>query len=53
MKNVKKIKNRYSNLIENISFLLERARKDVYYAVNNILVRTYWEIGKKIMAVGY
>ncbi|MBA3046734.1 DUF1016 family protein [Patescibacteria group bacterium] len=39
----------YFNLIDNIGSLLEQARKDVYYAVNKILVQTYWEIGKKIV----
>ena len=49
MKNVKKHKNKYFNLIDNIGSLLEQARKDVYYAVNKILVKTYWEIGRKIV----
>ena len=39
----------YFNLVNNIGSLLEKARKDVYYAVNNILVKTYWEIGRKIV----
>jgi predicted nuclease of restriction endonuclease-like (RecB) superfamily len=39
----------YSALIQNIGEILERGRKSASYAVNNILVRTYWEIGMKIV----
>lgn len=42
------IKN-YRGLITEIGILLEQGRKQAYYAVNNILVKTYWEIGKKIV----
>ena len=49
MKNIKKHKNKYFSLIDNIGSLLEKARKDVYYVVNKILVKTYWEIGKRIV----
>ncbi|MFH1275965.1 MAG: PDDEXK nuclease domain-containing protein [Candidatus Woesearchaeota archaeon] len=39
----------YNSLIENISSLLEQARKDVYYQVNQVLVQTYWKIGRDII----
>ncbi len=39
----------YNGLISSIGILLEEARKGVHTQVNQILVRTYWEIGKKIV----
>ena len=39
----------YGGLIINISHILEEGRKQAYSAVNAILVRTYWEIGKQIV----
>jgi len=47
--NKKITKTKYSNLIQDISGLLEDSRKKVYYQVNNILVQTYWYIGKHIV----
>ena len=41
--------DKYSNLIEQIGDLLQQGRKKAYYAVNNILVQTYWQIGKYIV----
>jgi len=51
MKNIaKKTKdNDYNQLISSVGVLLEQARKDVYYQINQILVKTYWEIGKRIV----
>lgn len=43
------IKNDYIKLIVDIGEILENGRKQAYKAVNNILVRTYWEIGKMIV----
>lgn len=43
------IKYGYDGLISSIGTLLEEARKSVYAQVNQILVKTYWEIGKKIV----
>ncbi|HLC70825.1 MAG TPA: PDDEXK nuclease domain-containing protein [Candidatus Nanoarchaeia archaeon] len=40
---------RYENLIENIGSLLERARGKAFIAINEILVETYWEIGRQIV----
>lgn len=42
-------KKDYHHLIENIGLLLEQGRKQAYRAVNQILVKTYWEIGKQIV----
>ena len=44
-KNVEK----YNLLISDIGRILEEGRKQAIYAVNNILVKTYWEIGKQIV----
>jgi len=41
-------KQQYNYLIDSVGLLLEEARKKVYRQVNQILVKTYWEIGKKI-----
>ena len=43
------LKQNYNYLIINIGKLLEEGRKQAFYAVNNILVKTYWEIGKQIV----
>lgn len=40
---------RYEALLENIGSLLEQARQKAYIAVNQVLVQTYWEIGKEIV----
>lgn len=46
----KKLSNRnYKGLVNSIGALLEQGRKQAYYAVNQILVKTYWEIGQKIV----
>ena len=45
---VKKESN-YNRLIVNIAQILEQGRKQSYAAVNKILVKTYWEIGKRIV----
>src|SRR3989339_2093596 len=37
------------SLIQDISEILERGRNQAYKAVNNILVQTYREIGKRIV----
>lgn len=44
-----KRKNYYSALINSIGSLLEQGRRQAYHAVNEILVKTYWEIGKQIV----
>ncbi len=42
-------KQKYFSLIDSIGSLLEQGRKQAYQAVNSILVKTYWEIGKQIV----
>ena len=39
----------YNNLINNIGILLEEGRKQAVCTINNILVQTYWQIGKNIV----
>jgi predicted nuclease of restriction endonuclease-like (RecB) superfamily len=39
----------YNKLIINVGMLLEEARRKAYYEVNLVLVKTYWEIGRKIV----
>ncbi len=39
----------YKNLIQDIGVILDKGRKQAYKTVNNILVKTYWEIGKRIV----
>ncbi|MFH1564716.1 MAG: PDDEXK nuclease domain-containing protein [bacterium] len=41
--------NKYKSLINNIGEILEEGRKQTFVAVNNILVKTYWEIGRSIV----
>ena len=41
--------NQYSSLVEVIGELLYQGRKQTAYAVNNVLVQTYWKIGKYIV----
>jgi len=40
---------RYHKLIDSIGKTLEEGRKQAFYAVNTILVKTYWEIGRHII----
>ncbi|MDR0646184.1 MAG: DUF1016 N-terminal domain-containing protein [Elusimicrobiota bacterium] len=42
-------KNNYKILVLQIGILLKKGRAGAAYAVNTILVRTYWEIGKYIV----
>ncbi|MCX5751094.1 MAG: PDDEXK nuclease domain-containing protein [Candidatus Saganbacteria bacterium] len=39
----------YRKLIDSIGFLLEQARQTAFQAVNSVLVKTYWEIGRHIV----
>lgn len=46
----KKVQNKeYNSLISSIGSLLEEARKKAYSQINQILVKAYWEIGKRIV----
>ncbi|MFH1073261.1 MAG: PDDEXK nuclease domain-containing protein [Nanoarchaeota archaeon] len=40
---------RYTYLIRDIGFLLEQGRRQAFAAVNQVLVKTYWEIGRQIV----
>jgi len=40
---------KYLNLINDIGNLLEKGRRQAFRAVDNILVKTYWEIGRQIV----
>ncbi|MBS3127999.1 DUF1016 family protein [Candidatus Woesearchaeota archaeon] len=42
-------KTGYHTLISDIGKILQEGRKHAFYAVNTILVKTYWEIGKQIV----
>jgi predicted nuclease of restriction endonuclease-like (RecB) superfamily len=48
MAGLKASKN-YSHLIKNIGKTLEEGRKQALIAVNNILIETYWNIGRQIV----
>ncbi|MBU0456857.1 MAG: PDDEXK nuclease domain-containing protein [Nanoarchaeota archaeon] len=39
----------YTQLISDLGTLLEKARKDAYVKINQVLVETYWKIGRKIV----
>ncbi|MDR0559020.1 MAG: DUF1016 N-terminal domain-containing protein [Prevotellaceae bacterium] len=41
--------NHYNALIEQIAGLLQQGRQRAAYAVNTVLVQTYWQIGKYIV----
>src|SRR3989339_1051089 len=43
------VKKNYSSLVEDIGELLKAGRKQFYSSANTILVRTYWQIGKRIV----
>lgn len=42
-------KENYNNLITDIGSILEKGRQQAYKVVNEILVKTYWEIGRQIV----
>jgi len=42
-------KSNYGHLVESIGNLLESARKQVVRTIDDVLVRTYWESGQKIV----
>ncbi len=43
------VRKGYTQLIDSIGTLLESARKQTIRTISNILVKTYWEIGKRIV----
>ena len=46
---IEKKEEDYDTLISSIGTVLEKSRKHVYSQINQILVKTYWEVGKKIV----
>lgn len=46
---IKKSDGDYISLVDKIGGLLSDARRNVAITVNNVLVKTYWEIGKHIV----
>ena len=48
-KGIQKNGHQYNYLIEQIGDLLLQGRRQSAYAVNNVLVQTYWQIGKYIV----
>lgn len=49
LKSQKPISKGYGNLIRNIGTILEHGRRQAYNAINQILTKTYWEIGRQIV----
>jgi len=41
--------NRYRQMLEEIGTILQEGRKRAYSAVNDVLVETYWNIGREIV----
>lgn len=46
---MKKLSSDYNVLIDSVGVLLSQAREKAYSTINNLLVRAYWEIGKRIV----
>jgi len=42
-------KSQYEIMLERIGVILDEGRTKAYSTVNNILIRTYWEIGREIV----
>jgi len=42
-------KNLYAKMLGNIETILKKGRKTAYASINNIMLKTYWEIGKEIV----
>jgi len=42
-------KQQYTSLLNNIGKIIEQARMEAYVNLSNIIIKTYWEIGKKIV----
>lgn len=41
--------NRYKQMLERIGIILEEGRRRAYSVVNDVIVKTYWNIGKEIV----
>ena len=49
MNNKNDIDRGHDDVFNSIKILMEKARNEVFREVNNILVQTYWEIGRIIV----
>jgi predicted nuclease of restriction endonuclease-like (RecB) superfamily len=49
MKNNIPIRKSYQGLIDSIGMLLQQSRQRAFQQINSILVKTYWEIGQRIV----
>jgi hypothetical protein len=50
MSNKDKItETRYTTLLDKIGSILEKGRKSAQQAVDNIMVKTYWQVGREIV----
>lgn len=43
------LKDAYDVMLENIGTILEKGRKTAYASVNNIMLTSYWEVGREIV----
>lgn len=46
---INKLSKNYNILVETIGHIINNGRKDAYVQINNILIKNYWEIGKRIV----
>ena len=46
---LRKKSSEYNILLDHVGVLLNEARKEVYYQVNQTLVKTYWGVGREII----
>ena len=44
-----RILSSYQGLIKNIGNILTRGRQRAYVAVDNVLVETYWHVGREVV----
>ena len=50
VKQIKAVKlEGYNNVLNDIGFLLDKAKAQAYKAVDNIRVQTYWQVGERIV----
>jgi hypothetical protein len=42
-------KNEYQALISNIGSIIEKGRREAYVKLSQTIIKTYWEIGKKLV----
>ena len=49
MKQIQQRKSNYFSLVNDIELFFLNGKKKAVFAVNNILVETYWNIGKRLV----